>query len=723
MLRDILKNQAAKEWRINALDHQQTPGGDDWTTWLMLGGRGAGKTRAGAEWIRALVNGRVAHDGAPYQKARAIALVAETYADAREVMIDGPSGIIACAAGGSRPTFEASRRRVVWPNGAVAHCFSAEDPDGIRGYQFDAAWSDEAGCPAVDKGANQPNVFVDPKSSESAVPYYSTGRRDDMAQRRFLEAQGVFWSDPAKNPVSSVYSEPMVDSNRRYVYAYDARPFPDFPARSDVWGDAANWETGHWLNGRLGRAPLDLLVEALGKEAGFTNLDASALDGVVTGYLIDRALSPREMIDPLADVFQFDVVDAGDVLRCQPRNAGAALTIDTADFAARDDGAFSLSLAQETDLPAAFRLGFFNEAEDFSPAVAEARDPGADPHREVGIDIAAAVPAAEAEARARSILADAWVMREQLSFELAPTSLALEPGDTVALESLGTDRLYRITDIEDGATRRVDLVRVAPTVYESPVGPTQFSTPPPVAVPSAPSWELFELPLIEGGEAGAPWFAAFADPWPGGVALYRGGGDTAPVLAARAPARAVMGRLKTPLAGAGAGRWIAQSVDVELAFGALSSKAAEDIFSGANLCAIESDAGGWELAQFQNAELQPDGRWRLSGFLRGQAGSETEALAGAGAEKRFVLISPAVTQAQFPIDLRGLSLDWQAGPEADIPDTENFTSKTLTFEARGLKPLSPVHLRARREGDDLRLSWIPPNPRRRRQLGRRGSAC
>lgn len=122
----------------NAHDHQLEPAGD-WTTWLILGGRGAGKTRAGAEWIRALVAGR-ANDNS---SARAIALVAETYADAREVMIEGPSGIRAVTPEGARPVFEASRRRLAWPNGAVAYVFSAEDPDGIRGYQFDAAWSDE----------------------------------------------------------------------------------------------------------------------------------------------------------------------------------------------------------------------------------------------------------------------------------------------------------------------------------------------------------------------------------------------------------------------------------------------------------------------------------------------------------------------------------------------------------------------------------------------------
>ncbi|MEL6323482.1 MAG: terminase family protein [Pseudomonadota bacterium] len=136
-------------WRILARPDQQWPGfipwdsdqpmvpDSGWTTWLLLGGRGAGKTRAGAEWIR--------HIAANKSSARAprIALVSEAYADAREVMIEGPSGLKNIGPVPARPAYESSRRRLVWPNGSTAYCFSAEDPDGLRGFQFDAAWSDE----------------------------------------------------------------------------------------------------------------------------------------------------------------------------------------------------------------------------------------------------------------------------------------------------------------------------------------------------------------------------------------------------------------------------------------------------------------------------------------------------------------------------------------------------------------------------------------------------
>lgn len=127
-------------WRELAHDLQLPPDDRDWTTFLVLGGRGAGKTRAGAEWVRALAEGPTEKDR---RFARRIALVAESYADAREIMIEGPSGVLTLSYFSGKPTWLPSRRRLEWATGAVAQCFSAEDPEGLRGYQFDAAWCDE----------------------------------------------------------------------------------------------------------------------------------------------------------------------------------------------------------------------------------------------------------------------------------------------------------------------------------------------------------------------------------------------------------------------------------------------------------------------------------------------------------------------------------------------------------------------------------------------------
>jgi len=122
-----------------ALPHQLPPEGA-WKTWVIMGGRGAGKTRAGAEWVRAEVEG--AQPGDVGRSAR-VALVGETVDQVREVMVFGESGILACSPPDRRPDWEAGRKRLVWPNGAVAQVFSAYDPDSLRGPQFDAAWVDE----------------------------------------------------------------------------------------------------------------------------------------------------------------------------------------------------------------------------------------------------------------------------------------------------------------------------------------------------------------------------------------------------------------------------------------------------------------------------------------------------------------------------------------------------------------------------------------------------
>lgn len=119
-------------WPVLSRKDQKFPK-NNWNIWLILGGRGSGKTRSGAEWVRAQVR-----DGAKH-----IALVAPSFNEAREVMLEGESGLLNLGYPQERPRYIASRHRLEWPNGAVGHVYSAEDPDGLRGAQFDAAWADE----------------------------------------------------------------------------------------------------------------------------------------------------------------------------------------------------------------------------------------------------------------------------------------------------------------------------------------------------------------------------------------------------------------------------------------------------------------------------------------------------------------------------------------------------------------------------------------------------
>jgi phage terminase large subunit-like protein len=124
------------DWGFWGRPEQQRPDGEDWNIWMYLAGRGAGKTRTAAEWVR-----KEAADTSKGQKR--FALVARTAADVRDVIVEGESGIINVTPPSERPLYEPSKRRLTWPNGNTATCFTADEPDSLRGPQFTHAWGDE----------------------------------------------------------------------------------------------------------------------------------------------------------------------------------------------------------------------------------------------------------------------------------------------------------------------------------------------------------------------------------------------------------------------------------------------------------------------------------------------------------------------------------------------------------------------------------------------------
>ena len=128
------------DWQSIARPEQLPLADDEWSTWLILAGRGFGKTRTGAETVRSWATGSTPHSPGRYGR---LALVAETAADARDVMVEGESGILAVHPPDFRPTYEPSKRKLTWPNGATALLFNGTEPDQLRGPQFDAAWVDE----------------------------------------------------------------------------------------------------------------------------------------------------------------------------------------------------------------------------------------------------------------------------------------------------------------------------------------------------------------------------------------------------------------------------------------------------------------------------------------------------------------------------------------------------------------------------------------------------
>jgi hypothetical protein len=584
-------------------------------------------------------------------------------------------------------------------------------------------WFMEVGCPAVDKGANQPNVFVDPKSSETALPYYSRGSRDDLMQRRYLQAihEGLNPMHPGAitgaNPTSSVYGGRMIDLDRVFVYAWDARPYPAFPLNEPLWGDAANWRLGHWLNGRFAGAPLAEMVGRILDDHGFAAHEADTLNGTVAGYAVDRIMSARDALESLELAHFFDPLESNGRIVFRHRGAEApvaALTAGDLVEIKKDAALFTLTRAQETDLPASAKITYVSGSGDYRQSVAESRRLTGASGRVAQAELAMVLEPHQATAIADAWLFETWASRERAEFALPPSALRIEPGDIVEIEVEGRGQLLRITETGDHGVRECRAIAIDPEVYGGvrvPDRPITMAEPDFVGQPVV---AFLDLPLLRGDEPGeAGYFAAHQIPWPGGVALYRSPEDAGYVLKAIADAPAVMGETLDPLSAGPLGRLDrAARFRVRIYGGELASVTRLQLLAGANAAAIQNADGEWEVVQFETATLVEPLTYELSMLLRGQGGTGGAMRSAVAVGAPFVLLDGAIARVDMTMNDIRLPFNWKAGPSSrDIGD-DAYVSQSHTFTGLGLRPLSPAHVRGRRTGNDLAISW-----KRRTRIG------
>jgi hypothetical protein len=223
-----------------------------------------------------------------------------------------------------------------------------------------------------------------------------------------------------------------------------------------------------------------------------------------------------------------------------------------------------------------------------------------------------------------------------------------------------------------------------------------------------PLVEFIDLPLLRGDEPPvAGYVAATQSPWPGNVAVYGSPETTGYVLKALANVPATVGVTLDDLPAGPEGRIDhGTRLSVKVEGEALTSCTLLQLFAGRNIAAVRNADGEWEVLQFANAQLIAGGTYDLSGLLRGQAGTEHAMRLPVAAGARFVLISSAVARVDLAASEIRLPYSWRSGPATrDIGDA-SYVTTAHTFEGLGLKPLSPVHVRAARAGGDATISWL-----------------
>ncbi len=560
-------------------------------------------------------------------------------------------------------------------------------------------WLVELGCPAIDKGANAPNVFFDPKSAESAIPYASNGEPDDVIQRRALEAYLEYWRvEAGRNPISSVYGGPMLAAEGTHIWAWDARPFPAFPARSDVWADGASWRRGHWLNGRAGTADLAGVTQDLCRRAGLSEVDVSGLRGVVSGYVVDGPVTAREALSPLLDAHDFRAAERDGALVFQhdlasPIELSAERCIE-APVIERDDGAAPL---------AEIKLAFIDAEQDYRVGVVSAISGEASAVEVRQVQAPLVLAPGRARQLAERQLAIALEGRSRARVRLAPGDLALEPGDR--LRFLGES--YLIERVEDGAERVLMLRRSFPAFGFVPhVG--VMPAPAPASPIPAPHALVFSAPPLSGEDADArPLAAAFAQPWGGALAISAGIDANARRPRGEITRPASIGRLLGDLYPGPLGRLDDGNVVEAQFFGEAPASVSQAAWlDGANRLALLTPGGRLEILQVREVVLLGPGRWRMSGFLRGQLGTGDAMGNPTPAGASLVMLDDRLARVELAPEEIGAVLQWEFR-WGDPGGASRLTNLSAALPDRWGRPFAPVHLRlARAANQDVEIRWI-----------------
>ncbi|MCF6234363.1 MAG: glycoside hydrolase/phage tail family protein [Rhodobacteraceae bacterium] len=575
-------------------------------------------------------------------------------------------------------------------------------------------WFTELGCAAIDKGTNQPNKFLDPKSSESSLPKYSNGRQDSLIQLRYLQAAIGYWHQVGNNPVSEIYGQPMLDMTNAYVWAWDTRPFPSFPNNRELWSDGENYARGHWLNGRVGARSLDSVVEEICRRSGLVDIDTSQLFGIVRGYLVDRVSDARAALQPLMLRYGFDAIERNGVLNFVMRSGLGEQVLDRELFAESDEitGLIDQTRDAEAEMTGRVRVRFIQAGGDHDVVAEEAVLPDRATHAVASSDLTMAMTRGEGRQVAERWLTEARVSRDTVRFALPPSKMALGAGDVVRFPADGGegDVRYRIDRVEQSGLQLIEAVRIEPEVYT----PSEIAEDAPglsAFVPPVPVLPLFlDLPLITGDEVEhAPHLAVTASPWPGTVALYASNTDDNYALSEIIAKASVIGVTGSAMTAHRPGLWDnGAPLEVKLISGALETRDCAAVLNGANLAAIgDGSSGNWELFQFSQADLiAPDTYW-LSTRLRGQVGSDGLMPDVWPTGSWFVLFDGAAIQTNLTSAQRRIARNYRIGPARRGFDDPSYVHLVEAFDGNGLRPYSPAHLRCSGGfGADMAFSWV-----------------
>jgi hypothetical protein len=560
-------------------------------------------------------------------------------------------------------------------------------------------WFTEYGFPSVDGCANQPNVFVDASSSGSAFPRFSRGRVDFMAQRAAIAATESQWAGSG-----------MI--TQKFLWTWDARPYPFWPDLREVWSDGASWVTGHWVQGKLGASHVAGAVEQIAMRAGLTasQIDTSALQLVLDGYVLNDRITARGALEQLMQAYFFSLKEGASALTPIVRDSSVDATVNAAECIEQKAGEqtvpYILTREEDMALPAGVEVHALNRLQRYETHIQRAIRHVSDANDTRSMRFSLVLSGQHAELIAKTALADAWSERSRVKLQLPLRFAALEPGDTLQLVDGAITYRLKIQKVQIGkpGVVRVHAVVDASHTWDGYVPPTIGGDGGSVTPNPVTALAVLDIPALptDAQDALTLRFAVcgLAEGWKGATLVRdMASGDDEILLTIDKPA--TMGSAVTVLP-TGPSHRFDEAATVEVALlggGTLANATERAVLDGANVAVL-----GNEVIQFKTATSIAAGVYRLSGLLRGRLGTE-HAIASHVTNDRFVLLDDAVQALTLP--LGQWQQHWQVRAVTFGDSLNTGTVQALSVQANSLKPLSPVHASAQRTPatNDVTVRW------------------
>ncbi len=588
-------------------------------------------------------------------------------------------------------------------------------------------WFTEYGFPSISCATNQPNIFPDDTSIESGFPKYSDGTTDILAQRVAIQATEMYWKNSN-----------MVE--RIFLWTWDARPYPTWPHRTDVWSDAKNWAKGHWVNGKFGLVELKDVVRVICLRAGLsgTDIDVSELHGIVHGIVLSQSGTVRNVMEMLQQVYLFDVVEDGDKLKfishhnnikCEKISYDEIIQID--HFLDKIDtgninAPFSIDIERAVDIPSNFSINCISKTKDYDLITYDLHmDAESLSKKSVEIDLPIVMGEKDAHNIIITMLSEAWATRLKYDFHLPlQCSTKLLPGNVISIETDGIEHKIKITAINIKSNMLLHVSGQSLHQHLQPmhsglnfISHIQNNHSVVEHIILSTNVEILDIPALshEDQNSGRIIIAATGSSkkWFGCTIRYKSEHSSQWSLPITIITRAAIGMATQITELTDHIDTIAKNliIDTQTQFivrlnhGKLYSISSEKLFdvNHQNVAII-----GDEIIKFANAELQEDGSYIISNLLRGLYGTAVTKQQN----MRFVPLDlNNLTTVHIPKELNNLKIYYEIQTMLDhagintTTDIDDKKVQSFKYQSNNLKPLAPINLIFVRENATYRLQW------------------